>query len=45
MTVTVKPANADNKIYTTQIVDEEQFNYRDKYNKLVEQLKNIYREI
>ena len=45
MTLTVKPANTDNKIYTTKIIDEEQFNYRDKYNHLVEQLKNIYKEI
>ena len=45
MTITVKPCNEDAKIYTTKIIDQEQFEYRDRYNKLVERLKDIYKEL
>lgn len=42
MTVTVKPSNNEQKIYTTKIVDEKQFNYREAYKKLVKEIKKLY---
>lgn len=41
MTITVKPKNEGNKIYTTKIVDVEQFNYRDAYQTLVKNLEEL----
>lgn len=43
MTVTVKPANNEQKIYTTKIVDEKQFDYREAYTKLVKEINKLYK--
>ena len=42
MTLTLKPSNKENKIYTTKIVDEKQFDYRKAYQELTELISKIY---
>ena len=43
MTLTIKPMNKDNKIYTTEIIDEKQFDYRKKYQELCKKINKIGR--
>lgn len=41
MTLTLKPANDGAKIYTTKIVDEKQFVYREAYEKLFKEIQRL----
>lgn len=45
MTLCLKPLNTENKIYTTSIIDESQFEYREKYKKLCKKIINLYNDI
>ena len=42
MTLTVKPSNNEKNIYTTKIVDEKQFDYKNAYQKLVKKIQELY---
>lgn len=41
MTLTVKPSDNERKIYTTKIIDEKQFDYKNAYQKLVRKVQEL----
>ena len=43
MTITIKPKNNEQKIYTTKIIDEKQFNYRKAYLDLQKEIQRLYK--
>lgn len=42
MTLTLKPSDKERKIYTTKIVNEKQFDYKNAYQKLVRKIQELY---